>query len=202
MPVSRHTGPFYPVLRHRAEDLTGGGKKIGKAAPGRREPRRLRLRGGTSPGPFWAGRGLGYGLFGTFALASGRVPASQDELQSKPQALWFPIRGFVFIVFIEFAVFTHVLREIWERITGNLCRFARPGEGILPNRGWTLRSARQSGKPIRQFRSFIAHCFRYSTSLAPVNAPASWPLMNRTAPHAGFPFSRRKTKHRSFAQEY
>ena len=98
VPVSRRTGPFYQVLRHRAEDLTGGGKKNGKAAPGRREPRRLRLRGGTSPGPFWAGRRLGYGLFGTFALASGRVPASQDELQSKPQALRFPIGRFVFIL--------------------------------------------------------------------------------------------------------
>ena len=30
VPVSRHTGPFYQVLRHRAEDLTGGGKKSGR----------------------------------------------------------------------------------------------------------------------------------------------------------------------------
>ena len=125
VPVSRHTGPFYQVLRHRAEDLTGGGKKSGKAAPGRRERRRLRLRGGTSPGPFWAGRRLGYGLFGTFALASGRVPASQDELQSKPQALRFPIGRFVFIF--------HSLKCLCFRFCGGGgSRQPSPQDPVLP----------------------------------------------------------------------
>src|ERR1035437_4268179 len=37
---------------------------------------------------------------------------------------------------------------------------------------------------------------RYNPAVALLNAPASWPSMDRTKPHAGFPFPRRKTKHR------
>ena len=52
----------------------------------------------------------------------------------------------------------------------------------------------QSGKPVRHIRVFITRCFRYSAGLAPVNAPASWPSMDRTKPQPGFPFTKRKTK--------
>jgi hypothetical protein len=93
-------------------------------------------------------------------------------------------------------VFTGVLGEISGKVAGNLCRCSGPFPGILPNRGWTLCSARQGANPVRHIRVFITHRFRCNAAIAPLNVPASWPSMSRTKPRAGFPFPRRKTKHR------
>src|ERR1035438_7661469 len=63
--------------------------------------------------------------------------------------------------------------------------------------GKSMDESEKSCSPlVRQIRVLVTHCLRYSATVAPVNAPASWPSMDRTKPQPGFPFPRRKTKHR------
>ena len=95
-----------------------------------------------------------------------------------------------------------------RRVRARGLQARRPAVGRVPSRGVEgCEISRQTGagpcvplarggKPDRHIRVFITHRFRCSDALAPVNAPASWPSMDRTKPQPDFPFPRRKTKHR------
>ena len=106
--------------------------------------------------------------------------------------------SFVFMIFFEswVQVFTPALKEVLGDIAEMLRLLWRLSLGFLPNRIGTEGSARPSGKPVRHLWVFITHCSRYNAAVAPPNAPASWPFMDRTKPQSGSPFPKRKTKHR------